>query len=766
MVIKTVDQPSYLDLIEFGEFSYDEMPYMDFISYPSDRVRVEIFVGDPTVFRGKITVADYCENVTDRMFLLGINQLNNIYDNREILGSDYLIGELRAPIKLEDHEVYKYPYWTRCPFSRRDSETISDRVYEIASISYASTPSDISGVRPAFYIDNNISFSYGDGTESNPYTVATQVANTILDETILKAKICQDNAAYQFMRDGFENPSTVLAKNLDLTAAEWNEGLTNFIKYCKFEKVEEKNYYELVLLDAMTKSDASIDRLYKTINASKELNDLFSSAYTIYETSDKIEEFLNETYNVEFDDSQALGLITGGIFVATDTVDAMRKKLAEVLTITKLSEEWEIVLTDIYNTTSNRELQAACEELLDFARYMRNGGIKKIWDVVYGAGSEQLNASGTSYIIGVAMDFIPAIAQAKAIVSVGQILTNNLFNADALTQSSFTMAAIMEIDTIAREILADNEAEFSQNPTFKNAGEFMAIADFCKDICIYGCDVALQYTDAVINAQKNQNAFVEFQKIIPSANPIKPVMTMLYEIQLTFGKSDANELKDTIQSIRDMTAGYPNIEPEFAEYNGWHFYNPYGNDIAKYLRNIVSTTPSEWAKPYINKAISYHLLPEDYQNNYQNNITRAEFCTLISYLIDSKTDESIEDMVERLGKPRITVQFDDTLYVYVNDIARLGIINGTGNNKFEPLGEISREQAAKMLCETAKVLGYNTSVPETDLLGVSDWAKEGVNFVVNTGIMTGTDNGFEPNGTYTKEQAITTFVRFYENLNR
>lgn len=97
-------------------------------------------------------------------------------------------------------------------------------------------------------------------------------------------------------------------------------------------------------------------------------------------------------------------------------------------------------------------------------------------------------------------------------------------------------------------------------------------------------------------------------------------------------------------------------------------------------------------------------------------------------------------------------------------MSRLGIVTGMGDNTFYPLGEITRQQAATMLMRAAEVLGYDVSAPETNLSGVADWAADGVNFVVDRGIMTGTDNGFEPEGTYTKEQAITTMVRFYENL--
>ena len=195
----------------------------------------------------------------------------------------------------------------------------------------------------------------------------------------------------------------------------------------------------------------------------------------------------------------------------------------------------------------------------------------------------------------------------------------------------------------------------------------------------------------------------------------------------------------------------------------WNLYDSTGLDISKYLRNVVSETPSEWAKEYVEKAKNYGFLWPDMQNNYQNNITRAEFCMLLYNTMALKDTVKFEEVINSANK-KITVEFDDVLFYYVTQVAKMGIINGTGNNKFEPLGEITREQAAKMLCAAAEVMGYNTTAPQTDLTDVSDWAKEGVNFVVNSGIMTGTDNGFEPQGTYTKEQAITTMVRFFENL--
>ena len=109
-------------------------------------------------------------------------------------------------------------------------------------------------------------------------------------------------------------------------------------------------------------------------------------------------------------------------------------------------------------------------------------------------------------------------------------------------------------------------------------------------------------------------------------------------------------------------------------------------------------------------------------------------------------------------------EWSPAYYEYADYMFKLGIANGVSVTEFNPLGEITREQAATMLMRTADVLGYDTSYNTSVESGVSSWATEGVGFVTENGIMNGTGNGFEPQGKYTKEQAIATFVRMYDNL--
>ncbi len=117
-----------------------------------------------------------------------------------------------------------------------------------------------------------------------------------------------------------------------------------------------------------------------------------------------------------------------------------------------------------------------------------------------------------------------------------------------------------------------------------------------------------------------------------------------------------------------------------------------------------------------------------------------------------------------IGETNFAKFVSDTFYEYVDYMYKLGIVNGVGDGIFQPLGEITREQAATILMRTAKVFDIDTSAKDSGFSGVSEWAIEGVNYAVKNGIMNGTGTGFDPEGKFTKEQAIATLVRMLEKI--
>ena len=177
---------------------------------------------------------------------------------------------------------------------------------------------------------------------------------------------------------------------------------------------------------------------------------------------------------------------------------------------------------------------------------------------------------------------------------------------------------------------------------------------------------------------------------------------------------------------------------------------------------------SGWAKSEINEAVDIGFVPVELQNNYTQNITREEFAYLtVNFVMKnlSLSFEQLESQAEKYSAPRN--KFDDSDNRYVLLAARMGIIKGVGNNLFDPISQITREQAATMLQRTYSLYSNSQNqmrqVVFDDSDKISDWALRGIEFCVSYDVMKGISNTqFAPKDYYTKEQAIATFLRLYK----
>jgi hypothetical protein len=186
-----------------------------------------------------------------------------------------------------------------------------------------------------------------------------------------------------------------------------------------------------------------------------------------------------------------------------------------------------------------------------------------------------------------------------------------------------------------------------------------------------------------------------------------------------------------------------------------------GNDI-----------PAQWAKAEVDAAISLNLVPEDMQNGYAQNITRAEFSSLAINLLTVKTGKSIDEMLAEADKEIDNTVFNDTTDETVLAAYAFGIVTGKSNGTFDPNGNITRQEAAVMLARTAKLFNINSSSTGTEFAdkgNIASWANEAVAFVSsvedktnNAFIMGGTgNNNFSPNASYTRQQAYITMKRLF-----
>jgi len=168
----------------------------------------------------------------------------------------------------------------------------------------------------------------------------------------------------------------------------------------------------------------------------------------------------------------------------------------------------------------------------------------------------------------------------------------------------------------------------------------------------------------------------------------------------------------------------------------------------------ATNLPSVWAQEAVEEAINAGLVPIHLQSNFTASTTRAEFAALAVALYEN-----------RHGTIAGRITFDDTTDTNVAKAAYVGLVNGIGNNMFNPNGTLTREQAAVLTSRLANALNHPLpSVASTfaDNASISYWALESVGHVQAAQIMSGVGNNiFDPRSPYTREQSIVTIMRLH-----
>lgn len=174
-----------------------------------------------------------------------------------------------------------------------------------------------------------------------------------------------------------------------------------------------------------------------------------------------------------------------------------------------------------------------------------------------------------------------------------------------------------------------------------------------------------------------------------------------------------------------------------------------------------TSTPSAWAKAEIDAAIVAGLVPALTGNpGYQDAITREQFAELAFTATMQMTTGETEIKL---------VTFSDTENPSVRKAAGLGIVNGVGNDLFDPTQTTNREQIATMLQRAWGVVGTPTPAISltsyTDAGEVSGWAVDAVGSMTASRIMKGTsDTTLSPKAPCTVEQAILLVYRLYQQV--
>ena len=182
---------------------------------------------------------------------------------------------------------------------------------------------------------------------------------------------------------------------------------------------------------------------------------------------------------------------------------------------------------------------------------------------------------------------------------------------------------------------------------------------------------------------------------------------------------------------------------------------------------------SAWAESEINAARTAGLIPSDVDWLYTKPASRRDFCKLIIQTLQ----KARPDVIRSSDIPSHERFWDVSSYDFydetpIADAAEIGIVSGFPDDSFKPYAQITRQDAAVMLARAAKILEIKAPNTElnifSDIAQAGEYARSSISTVASLKTPSGqavmggvaTDR-FQPQGTYTIEQAIATVYRLY-----
>jgi alpha-tubulin suppressor-like RCC1 family protein len=163
---------------------------------------------------------------------------------------------------------------------------------------------------------------------------------------------------------------------------------------------------------------------------------------------------------------------------------------------------------------------------------------------------------------------------------------------------------------------------------------------------------------------------------------------------------------------------------------------------------------SSWASDEVDSLNTRGVIPTALKDAFQTPIHRDEFTALMVNVY-----ESAEGPVTAYSSPFSDIT-NSAYKTAIEKAKTISLIDGTSANTFTPNGLLTREQAAKILCNVvSQIEGINTkpngSPTYVDSAAISDWALDYVAYARENKIMQGSSSGlFNPKNNLTREEAM------------
>ncbi len=183
-------------------------------------------------------------------------------------------------------------------------------------------------------------------------------------------------------------------------------------------------------------------------------------------------------------------------------------------------------------------------------------------------------------------------------------------------------------------------------------------------------------------------------------------------------------------------------------------------------------TSGHWAEEPIKILASLKAMPPNAKNFAPTlAVSREEFAKALAVISDIVPEETTRKRKKDVEQPIfMDTATESDNYKYVKAVATSGIMSGTGDEKFNPKGELTKAQAATILINA---LGVESLVPNgnystgfKDDYSIPYWAKDSVYMAKTLGLMEATENGFfQPNKTVTRAEAANILKNYIDYLS-
>ena len=190
--------------------------------------------------------------------------------------------------------------------------------------------------------------------------------------------------------------------------------------------------------------------------------------------------------------------------------------------------------------------------------------------------------------------------------------------------------------------------------------------------------------------------------------------------------------------------------------------------------NIISALPayttdafngaSAWAKEELSELHSLRMTPLYFWADYATNMSRAELTFMTVRFYEQIRNRNVR--INQATTPRFMDIQGHMFEEHILKAYQLDFVSGFSATEFNPNGNLTRQQAAVIISNFVTSI-LNTEVPETniridmfsDAIDIRPWAAPSVSYVVENGIMQGSNNNFNPNGLLTREQTLLMIYR-------